>query len=189
MKIRNYMLIGLLPLCFTACQTDEIPVPPEGNGNTEQTPEEPGDSEDEPINEELLLGLNATLKNLVESRSGVINAWQTGNEIGLYTEDKNLKYTYNGSKWIAAEPYEVQKEQTVYAYHPYSENIRDMYLDIDVTKQEDVMYGQCVVTSDFPTAKPEMNHALSLVRVKILRDEYLGEGKVTDVTIRNVTST
>lgn len=30
MKIRNYMLIGLLPLCFTACQTDEIPVPPEG---------------------------------------------------------------------------------------------------------------------------------------------------------------
>lgn len=49
MKIRNYMLIGLLPLCFTACQTDEIPVPPEGNGNTEQTPEEPGDSEDEPI--------------------------------------------------------------------------------------------------------------------------------------------
>lgn len=132
--------------------------------------------------------MDATLKNLVESRSGVINAWQTGNEIGLYTEDKNLKYTYNGSKWIAAEPYEVQKEQTVYAYHPYSENIRDMYLDIDVTKQEDVMYGQCVVTSDFPTAKPEMNHALSLVRVKILRDEYLGEGMVTDVTIRNVTS-
>ncbi len=33
-----------------------------------------------------------------------------------------------------------------------------------------------------------MNHALSLVRVKILRDEYLGEGKITDVTIRNVTS-
>ena len=134
MKIRNYMLIGLLPLCFTACQTDEIPVPPEGNGNTEQTPEEPGESEDDsdkPINEELQLGLDATLKNLVESRSGVINAWQTGNEIGLYTEDKNLKYTYNGSKWIAAEPYEVQKEQTVYAYHPYSENISDMYLDID----------------------------------------------------------
>lgn len=47
MKIRNYMLIGLLPLCFTACQTDEIPVPPEGNGNTEQTPEEPGESEDD----------------------------------------------------------------------------------------------------------------------------------------------
>lgn len=47
MKIRNYMLIGLLPLCFSACQTDEIPVPPEGNGNTEQTPEEPGESEDD----------------------------------------------------------------------------------------------------------------------------------------------
>lgn len=191
MNMRNYMLIGLLLFCITACQTDEVTVPPEGNGNTEQTPEEPEEPEEEPdkpINEELLLGLDATLENFVESRSGVINVWQTGNEIGLYTEDKNLKYTYNGSKWIAAEPYEVQKEQTVYAYHPYSENISDMYLDIDVTKQEDVMYGQCVVTSDFPTAKPEMVHVLSLVRVKILRDEYLGEGKVTDVTIRNVTS-
>lgn len=144
MKIRDYMLIGLLPFCFTACQTEEVPVPNAGNGNVEQTP---GESEepDKEVNEELLLGLDATLKNLVESRSGVINAWQTGNEIGLYTEDKNLKYTYNGTKWIAAEPYEVQKEQTVYAYHPYSENIKDMYLDIDVTKQEDVMYGQCVV--------------------------------------------
>ena len=144
MNMRNYMLIGLLPFCITACQTDEVTVPPEGNGNTEQTPEEPEEPEEEPdkpINEELLLGLDATLENFVESRSGVINAWQTGNEIGLYTEDKNLKYTYNGSKWIAAEPYEVQKEQTVYAYHPYSENIRDMYLDIDVTKQEDVMYA------------------------------------------------
>lgn len=192
MRIRNYIFIAFIAAFLSSCHTEDIPVPEKNSDNTEQTddpeddPEQ--DPEDKPVNEELLLGLDATLKNLVESRSGVINAWQAGNEIGLYTQDRNLKYTYDGNRWIAAEQYEVQKEQTVYAYHPYSENIRDMYLDIDVTKQEDVMYGQCVVTSDFPTAKPEMNHALSLVRVKILRDEYLGEGKVTDVTIRNVTS-
>lgn len=185
MKIRDYMLLGLLPLYITACQTEEIPVPPTGNGDAEQVPEEP---EDKPVNEELLLGLDASIKNMVESRSGVINVWQTGNVIGLYTEDKNLKYTYDGRKWKATEQYEVQKEQIVYAYHPYAESINNMYLDVDVTRQEDVMFGQSVVTSDFPVAKPEMNHALSLIRVKIIRDEYLGDGKITDVTIRNVTT-
>lgn len=50
------------------------------------------------------------------------------------------------------------------------------------------MYGQCIVTPDFPMAKPEMKHALSLIRVKLLRDEYMGTGMVTDVTVRNVNS-
>ena len=191
MKIRDYMIISVLPLFLAACQTDKIPVPEKNTDNTEQTDDtdQPEDEpEDKPVNEELLLGLDATLKNMVESRKGVINAWQSGNEIGLYTENKNLKYTYDGSKWIAAEQYEVQKEQTVYAYHPYTENVDRPYVPVDLTRQEDVMYGQCIVTPDFPTAKPEMKHALSLIRVKLLRDEYMGTGLVTDVTVRNVNS-
>lgn len=191
MKIRDYMIISVLPLFLAACQTDKIPVPEKNTDNTEQTDDtdQPEDEpEDKPVNEELLLGLDATLKNMVESRKGVINAWQSGNEIGLYTENKNLKYTYDGSKWIAAEQYEVQKEQTVYAYHPYTENVDMPYVPVDLTRQEDVMYGQCIVTPDFPTAKPEMKHALSLIRVKLLRDEYMGTGLVTDVTVRNVNS-
>ena len=185
------MIISVLPLFLAACQTDKIPVPEKNTDNTEQTDDtdQPEDEpEDKPVNEELLLGLDATLKNMVESRKGVINAWQSGNEIGLYTENKNLKYTYDGSKWIAAEQYEVQKEQTVYAYHPYTENVDMPYVPVDLTRQEDVMYGQCIVTPDFPTAKPEMKHALSLIRVKLLRDEYMGTGLVTDVTVRNVNS-
>ena len=191
MKIRDYMIISVLPLFLAACQTDKIPVPEKNTDNTEQTDDtdQPEDEpEDKPVNEELLLGLDATLKNMVESRKGVINAWQSGNEIGLYTENKNLKYTYDGSKWIAVEQYEVQKEQTVYAYHPYTENVDMPYVPVDLTRQEDVMYGQCIVTPDFPTAKPEMKHALSLIRVKLLRDEYMGTGLVTDVTVRNVNS-
>lgn len=166
MRIRNYIFIAAF---LSSCHTEDIPVPEKNSDNTEQTedseddPEQ--DPEDKPVNEELLLGLDATLNNMVESRRGVINAWQSGNEIGLYTENKNLKYTYDGSKWIAAEQYEVQNEQTVYAYHPYDQNATDMKLDIDLTKQEDVMYGKCAVTPDFPTAKPVMNHALSLIRI------------------------
>ena len=48
------------------------------------------------------------------------------------------------------------------------------------------MYGQCTVNSDFTTAQPEMKHALSLVRIKVVRDEYLGEGVITDMAMDNV---
>ena len=57
MNMRNYMLIGLLPFCITACQTDEVMVRPEGSGNAEQTreePEEPEKEPDRPINGEIL---------------------------------------------------------------------------------------------------------------------------------------
>ena len=191
MRIR-IIFIAFIAAFLSSCHTEDIPVPEKNSDNTEQTddpeddPEQ--DPEDKPVNEELLLGLDATLKNMVESRRGVINAWQAGNEIGLYTQDRNLKYTYDGNRWIAAEQYEVQKEQTVYAYHPYDQNATDMKLDIDLTKQEDVMYGKCAVTPDFPTAKPVMNHALSLIRIKLMRDEYIGKGLITDVMIKNVSS-
>lgn len=192
MRIRNYIFIAFIAAFLSSCHTEDIPVPEKNSDNTEQTddpeddPEQ--DPEDKPVNEELLLGLDATLNNMVESRRGGINAWQAGNEIGLYTQDRNLKYTYDGNRWIAAEQYEVQKEQTVYAYHPYDQNATDMKLDIDLTKQEDVMYGKCAVTPDFPTAKPVMNHALSLIRIKLMRDEYIGKGLITDVMIKNVSS-
>lgn len=192
MRIRNYIFIAFIAAFLSSCHTEDIPVPEKNGDNTEQTddpeddPEQ--DPEDKPVNEELLLGLDATLNNMVESRRGVINAWQAGNEIGLYTQDRNLKYTYDGNRWIADEQYEVKDEQTVYAYHPYDQNATDMKLDIDLTKQEDVMYGKCAVTPDFPTAKPVMNHALSLIRIKLLRDEYIGKGLITDVMIKNVSS-
>lgn len=196
MNVQRIIFIAFIAAFLSSCHTEDIPVPEKNSDNTEQTedseddpdddPEQ--DPEDKPVNEELLLGLDATLNNMVESRRGVINAWQSGNEIGLYTENKNLKYTYDGSKWIAAEQYEVQNEQTVYAYHPYDQNATDMKLDIDLTKQEDVMYGKCAVTPDFPTAKPVMNHALSLIRIKLMRDEYIGKGLITDVMIKNVSS-
>lgn len=200
MNVQRIIFIAFIAAFLSSCHTEDIPVPEKNSDNTEQTEDSEDDSEDDPeddpeqdpedkpVNEELLLGLDATLNNMVESRRGVINAWQSGNEIGLYTENKNLKYTYDGSKWIAAEQYEVQNEQTVYAYHPYDQNATDMKLDIDLTKQEDVMYGKCAVTPDFPTAKPVMNHALSLIRIKLMRDEYIGKGLITDVMIKNVSS-
>lgn len=175
-------------MSLAACSKEEIPEVPKPN--QEQTGKPEDKPEDKPvIDESICMKLSPTLQNMVEARSGVITQWQTGNRMGLFTEGTNLEYTFNGESWTATQPYEVKKEQTVYAYHPYVKgeiSTVNPFIYFDISKQEDVMYGQCTVNSDFTTAQPEMKHALSLVRIKVVRDEYLGEGVITDMAMDNV---
>ena len=181
------LILAAAMMSLAACSKEEIPEVPKPN--QEQT----GKPEDNPvIDESICMKLSPTLQNMVEARSGVITQWQTGNRMGLFTEGTNLEYTFNGESWTAAQPYEVKKEQTVYAYHPYVKgeiSTVNPFIYFDISKQEDVMYGQCTVNSDFTTAQPEMKHALSLVRIKVVRDEYLGEGVITDMAMDNVPRT
>ena len=96
MNVQRIIFIAFIAAFLSSCHTEDIPVPEKNSDNTEQTEDSEDDPEDDPeqdpedkpVNEELLLGLDATLNNMVESRRGVINAWQSGNEIGLYTEIK-----------------------------------------------------------------------------------------------------
>lgn len=182
----NRLILAAAMMSLAACSKEdfsEVPKP-----NQEQTGK-PGDKpEDKPvIDESICMKLSPTLQNMVEARSGVITQWQTGNRMGLFTEGTNLEYTFNGESWTATQPYEVKKEQTVYAYHPYVKGeFNNSSIEFDISAQEDVMYGQCTVNSDFTTAQPEMKHALSLVRIKVVRDEYLGEGVITDMAMDNV---
>ena len=80
----------------------------------------------------------------------------------------------------------MEKEERVYGYDGYWEKIREMYVEIDVRKEEDVMYGECVVRCDLGSGKGEMNDGVWVVRVKIVGEEYLGEGMVREVRIGNV---
>lgn len=183
----NRLILAAAMMSLAACSKEEIPEVPKPE--QEQT----GKPENKPvIDESICMKLSPTLQNMVEARSGVITQWQTGNRMGLFTEGTNLEYTFNGESWTAAQPYEVKKEQTVYAYHPYVKgeiSTVNPFIYFDISKQEDVMYGQCTVNSDFTTAQPEMKHALSLVRIKVVRDEYLGEGVITDMAMDNVPRT
>ena len=187
----NRLILAAAMMSLAACSKEEIPEVPKPN--QEQTGKPEDKPEDKPgIDESICMKLSPTLQNMVEARSGVITRWQTGNRMGLFTEGTNLEYTYNGESWTAAQPYEVKKEQTVYAYHPYVKgeiSTVNPFIYFDISKQEDVMYGQCTVNSDFTTAQPEMKHALSLVRIKVVRDEYLGEGVITDMAMDNVPRT
>ena len=180
------LILAAAMMSLAACSKEEIHEVPKPN--QEQTGK-PGDKpEDKPvIDESICMKLSPTLQNMVEARSGVITQWQTGNRMGLFTEGTNLEYTFNGESWTATQPYEVKKEQTVYAYHPYVKGeFNNSSIEFDISAQEDVMYGQCTVNSDFTTAQPEMKHALSLVRIKVVRDEYLGDGVITDMAMDNV---
>ena len=178
----NRLILAAAMMSLAACSKEEIPEVPKPN--QEQT----GKPGDKPvIDESICMKLSPTLQNMVEARSGVITRWQTGNRMGLFTEGTNLEYTFNGESWTATQPYEVKKEQTVYAYHPYVKGeFNNSSIEFDISAQEDVMYGQCTVNSDFTTAQPEMKHALSLVRIKVVRDEYLGDGVITDMAMDNV---
>ena len=180
------LILAAAMMSLAACSKEEIPEVPKPN--QEQTGKPEDKPEDKPgIDESICMKLSPTLQNMVEARSGVITQWQTGNRMGLFTEGTNLEYTFNGESWTATQPYEVKKEQTVYAYHPYVKGeFNNSSIKFDISAQEDVMYGQCTVNSDFTTAQPEMKHALSLVRIKVVRDEYLGEGVITDMAMDNV---
>lgn len=187
----NRLILAAAMMSLAACSKEEIPEAPKPN--QEQTGKPENKPEDKPvIDESICMKLSPTLQNMVEARSGVITQWQTGSRMGLFTEGTNLEYTFNGESWTATQPYEVKKEQTVYAYHPYVKgeiSTVNPFIYFDISKQEDVMYGQCTVNSDFTTAQPEMKHALSLVRIKVVRDEYLGEGVITDMAMDNVPRT
>lgn len=180
------LILAAAMMSLAACSKEEIPEVPKPE--QEQTGKPEDKPEDKPvIDESICMKLSPTLQNMVEARSGVITQWQTGNRMGLFTEGTNLEYTFNGESWTAAQPYEVKKEQTVYAYHPYVKGeFNNSSIEFDISAQEDVMYGQCTVNSDFTTAQPEMKHALSLVRIKVVRDEYLGKGVITDMAMDNV---
>lgn len=71
MRIRNYIFIAFIAALLVSCHTEDIPVPEKNSDNTEQTEDSEDEPEDKPVNEELLLGLDATLNNMVESRRGL----------------------------------------------------------------------------------------------------------------------
>ena len=60
------------------------------------------------------------------------------------------------------------------------------HLDVYKRQQHDILYGRASVTRDIPTADIEMRHAMSLVRIKILKNEYMGEGIVSNLSLIHI---
>lgn len=183
MKAHRYILaVAMLVMLATACEKDNIPVP-ENNSNITDGEKDTTDVEQIDTVVNPLALVNPTIAGMKQSRSGVIEAWTPGNNVVLFFNGKNISFIFDGNKWNAGEKHEVTTESEVYAYHPY-----DSYVDgnkrviFDLTKQQDVMWGKTTVSPEFPAAQVEMQHKLSLIRIKLLKDEYIGTGRIDNIS-------
>ena len=90
-------------------------------------------------------------------------------------------------KWNAGGDAPVEGDSEVAAYLPYNGQASgDRLIPFELADQHDILYGRATVTRDIPTADIEMKHAMSLVRIKILKNEYMGEGIVSNIRFDNV---
>lgn len=152
---------------------------------------------------EAYLKIDATVNSITRGAIDATN-FTKGDAIGVFVRDlegkdynaatncSNIKATYDGSKWTLASkvPLTSGKEAVVYAYYPYNANavVNGDSIDIDITKQEDVMYGNATgVTVNNSTAKITFNHALARVTFAITKGvNDVGTGYLNNVRIGNI---
>lgn len=187
MKILRYILLGSLTCALSACEKDEILPEPEPPVVT------PGDDPGKDEEEKIRLGITASLQAM--QTKGIIEAFLPGHEMGVFicTTDTGSPYVYNvpyafdGKKWNAGGDAPVEGDSEVAAYLPYNgQTAGDRLIPFELADQHDILYGRASVTRDIPTADIEMRHAMSLVRIKILKNEYMGEGIVSNIRFDNV---
>lgn len=187
MKILRYILLASLTCALSACEKDEILPEPEPPVVT------PGDDPGKDEEEKIRLGITASLQAM--QTKGIIEAFLPGHEMGVFisTTDTGSPYVYNvpyafdGKKWNAGGDAPVEGDSEVAAYLPYNGQASgDRLIPFELADQHDILYGRASVTRDIPTADIEMRHAMSLVRIKILKNEYMGEGIVSNIRFDNV---
>lgn len=188
MKIYGYILAASLACTLFSCGEDGVlpePEPPVvGPGDKDESDEKP---------DKIQLGITASLQSMSQTR-GIIEAFMPGHDMGVFVATsgtgqttKNASYLFDGKTWNADRDVPVEGDADVVAYLPYDKAVTDYAkVAFDLTDQDDILYGTAKVTKDIPTASLEMKHAMTLVRVRLMKDEYMGTGLVSDMTFKNV---
>lgn len=153
--------------------------------------------------EKSYLKIDAVVNGMTRGAIDATN-FTNGDAIGIFVRDlegknysvatscNNIKATYDGSKWTLASQVALTsgKEAVVYAYYPYNSNavISGDSIDIDITKQDDVLYGNATgVTVNSPTAKINFKHALARITLAITKGaDDVGTGNLSNVRIGNI---
>lgn len=188
MKIFQYILVASLACTLFSCGADEILPEPE------QPVIKPGDKEEpEDKPDKIQLGITVSLQQVAQTR-GIIEAFVPGHEMGVFvggedgtTGTKNASYVFNGNAWNTGQDVPVEGDADVVAYLPYDKAVTDFRnVPFDLADQNDILYGTAKVTKDVPTAGLMMQHAMTLVRVCLMKNEYMGTGLVSDMTFSDV---
>lgn len=188
---RNYWLC-LLSIAMYACEKDvdsEFPPVPE--------PEEPG-------LEQVYLGVNPTIKSVETITRGVITNFVDNDKIGIFLTSGDLGNNYQANKdvvnipvarsqgkWQVDKDIEITTPGVAYSYYPYNNTVEDgTKVPVEVTTQTDYLYAdKAVVDTKNPIANMTMKHALSMVSIRVRKNDYQLTGRLTKVEVMNVQTT
>lgn len=146
------------------------------------------------------------IEAVVEGMSRAIldtTSFSEGDKMGVFVRDEdgnayttdivcsNLSAVYREGHWTLDMPIPLDdgKDAVVYAYFPYNAATEwaGDWIDIDVKKQEDLLYGGVTgVNAENPVANICFKHALSRLTFSIARSvEDVGDGCLTHVGVKN----
>lgn len=123
-----------------------------------------------------------------------------GDEIGVYVLDASGNaYDQSGgclnNKATLSSEWHMEKEVTltdeigtVYAYSPYASLVSDLkQIPVQSSTQTDYLYAvPTAATAVSSKIALRMKHALSLVKFVIKKDGYVGEGHITEVSLKGI---
>lgn len=192
--MKKYYWIGLLVIAISMCSCEkdienELPPIPE--------PGEPGV-------EQVYLGVYPTIANVEVVTRGIITNFVDNDKIGMFLTSGDLGGNYQESKdavnipaarvagkWQVDKDIEITTPGVVYAYYPYNNTVVDgTKVPVEVATQTDYLYAdKAVVDAKNPIANITMKHALSMVSVRVRKNDYQLTGKLTKVEVMNVQTT
>lgn len=197
MKKAKFFLLSAFLLCMNACSDDKIqipekepdPVPPEVK--PEEKPEEKPEGVENPVNLTLTIRPFKKYdpyldKDIEESPL----TFASGDSATLFDLSSYKivahTYVYDGIKWDADSKYGVRLYDPILIAHPRLELVDSTYANVDLNEQYDLILG----THYFDTLRTDihvnMEHRFSKVYFDFAREDYKGEGKITDVKFLNV---
>lgn len=192
-RIKNVTVLALLSLTVLACTKDVIELP--------VVPPTPDPDPEPPVPELVYLGVNPTIAGMeVVATRGIITQFTDNDRIGLfltngelgsnYQDDvnsANIPATYRGG-WKVDREISITESGVAYGYYPYSSKVTDgTAVPVEIASQTDYLYARkATVNQDNPVAEIGMKHALALVSVRIRKNDYQHEGKLTKVEVLDV---
>ncbi len=200
MRIEKLLVMALLGLAMFSCSKDDgiidLPVtPPTPDPEEPVTPPEP-----KPV----LLGINPVIAGIEPVTRGIITNFTDNDRIGLFLtagelgtnyqdnpEAANVPAVYQQGSWKVEKNLELSEEGTAFAYYPYSDKVVDgTAVPLEIETQTDYLYATpSVVDEKNPIAQIGMKHALSLISIRIRKNDYQHAGKLTKVEVLDVQQT
>lgn len=186
----SVVLIAFLGLSTFSCTKDIIDIP--------EVPEKPVVP---PTPTEVLLGINPSIAGMEAVTRGIITNFTDNDKIGLFITEGELGDNYQGNTdaanvpasyfqgaWKVEKKIPVTAQGVVYAYYPHNSKVTDgAAVPVEIASQTDYLYARsATVDAKNPIADIGMRHALSLVSVRVRKNDYQHEGKLAKIEVLDV---